>query len=366
MSAMTNFTFRQRVGKLNWKLVSSIELEDVIMGLKVFELQSVLDSITFCEFDSREIKNNSVESIRKLVQIQQLITEYLLYCQESNYISTEKLKEKFEKCKTSYKKLKKENISLIEDTKIYQRQLATLRQALYKNQNLLEGRGGNEEKIPPRPYDLYGRDRTREDDKIRDRETNELIARLLAEQRQSFAEQLNMVLNSKDGPSSENSAPFSGSTRENNNTSNSNGADALRKSFPDADKWLNSLNKQIENIVKSAVQSNLSQQQQQPAAVQRRSYNLDDDDSDQRQQRSQAKATTAPPKRQEVDVMGILRESALENAEEELNVREKALERKEKALVLREKALKMASEDNSRAIELAQKENYVVLYGKNS
>lgn len=73
------FSFRQRVGKLDWKLISSINLEDIILNMKISELQGVLDEVTFCDFSAVDVKGNTVDSISKLVQLMQLICEYLLH-----------------------------------------------------------------------------------------------------------------------------------------------------------------------------------------------------------------------------------------------------------------------------------------------
>ena len=68
----TPFTFRQRAGRLDWKVISSIDIDEIVINLKINELQSVLDSITFSEVSTTDIKHNTVDHVVRLIQIMQL------------------------------------------------------------------------------------------------------------------------------------------------------------------------------------------------------------------------------------------------------------------------------------------------------
>lgn len=140
----SSIAFRHRVGRMDWKMVSSMDVDDIIEHGDISELQSALDSITFCEFKSSDVRNNSIDSVAKLVQVMQLIIEYLLHCQENQYKLVEALHKKNSKVKSSLKNSINENNTLKEDVKIYQRQLTIMRHSLTKAQDMLRDViGGN-------------------------------------------------------------------------------------------------------------------------------------------------------------------------------------------------------------------------------
>ena len=81
---MDSFTFRARVGKLNWRLVSSLDLNDIIDSTNTYnnktnssdsinDLQLALDIVTFCEFNNDDVRNNAIDNITKLVKLMQLM-----------------------------------------------------------------------------------------------------------------------------------------------------------------------------------------------------------------------------------------------------------------------------------------------------
>ena len=142
---MSSFAFRQRAGHVDWKAITSVKTENIVSKADTKQLQFVLDGATFCEFRPEDVRNNSIESVAKLVNILQFISEYLLHCQEVQFKVIRELQAKADKNHTTIDKLKKENLALKEDRKIYQRQLAMLRKSLgpdyfLNNHNSGEGR----------------------------------------------------------------------------------------------------------------------------------------------------------------------------------------------------------------------------------
>jgi chemotaxis protein histidine kinase CheA len=129
-SMSSSFSFRQRTGNIDWRAVTSVKVEDVILKGNPGPLQQVLDAVTFAEFRPDDVKNNSIESVYKLVNILQLIVEYLLHCQEAQFKVMRGMEGKIAVGKDQMSKMKKEVLSLKEDRKIYQRQLAMLRKSL--------------------------------------------------------------------------------------------------------------------------------------------------------------------------------------------------------------------------------------------
>lgn len=127
---MSNFSFRQRVGDVDWKAITSVKTDDIIVKCDTKPLQNVLDAVTFCEFRPEDVKKNSIENVSKIVCILQLISEYLLHCQEAQFKVIRQLQSAGDKHKKATDKMKEEILSLKEDRKIYQRQLAMLRKSL--------------------------------------------------------------------------------------------------------------------------------------------------------------------------------------------------------------------------------------------
>ena len=52
---MKPFAFRQRVGHVNWKAITSVDIETVVDDNQIEELQSIVDDVTFCEIKSADI-----------------------------------------------------------------------------------------------------------------------------------------------------------------------------------------------------------------------------------------------------------------------------------------------------------------------
>lgn len=150
--SINGFTFRHRVGKVDWRIITSVKVEEVVLNSKVLsltqvasnsmthtlpilryqisELQQLLDPLVFSEFTTEDVRNNSIGSITHLVKLLQLTAEYLLHYQEHQFKTLRDLNRQLEEQETLNNKLKKQCISLKEDARIYQRQLAMLRNSL--------------------------------------------------------------------------------------------------------------------------------------------------------------------------------------------------------------------------------------------
>lgn len=123
-------TFRQRVGKINWNALSSCNLRKIVENKYIDHLQKVLDNVTFSEFTEADVRSQSVETISKLVNVMQLIIEYLLCYQEVQIKTIKSNKELITVLKKDKTALVKERAFYSEDTTIYNKQLRLLRNAL--------------------------------------------------------------------------------------------------------------------------------------------------------------------------------------------------------------------------------------------
>ena len=107
--------------------MTSIDLDELLEDVKLNELQSVLDVVTFCSFSPTDVRHAPIESTSKLVNIFQLMIEYLLHCQDTQNQLVRHIHDRNSTLKRKCQLLAREVSCLKEDAKIYQRQLAILR-----------------------------------------------------------------------------------------------------------------------------------------------------------------------------------------------------------------------------------------------
>ncbi|CAM9507729.1 unnamed protein product [Ectocarpus fasciculatus] len=77
------FYFRQRHGKLDWKKLARIDVDEVVREVDIAVLQDLLDEVAFCEVSVEDIPPTGVDDLSvKLIRLSQLTIEYLLHVQE--------------------------------------------------------------------------------------------------------------------------------------------------------------------------------------------------------------------------------------------------------------------------------------------
>ncbi len=134
-----SFLFRQRAGSMDWSMISRIDLEELINRLpNVDDLQRSVDTVCFSEFSSSDVRGHSVDSVVHLVKLMQMIIEYLLHCQESQFKLIQKLQNGHESLTKTNMDLQKKSITQNEDIKIYRRQLNVLRKAVKESHAALK------------------------------------------------------------------------------------------------------------------------------------------------------------------------------------------------------------------------------------
>lgn len=195
-AAAALFNFRQRAGKLDWRQISSISVDDVVLNWKVEDLQLVLDHVTFAEFLPSDVKHNTIDSVAKLVQIMQLIIEYLLNHQEVQLQQLRGAVKKASSAKAQRNKLNKENQCLAEEVRTYQRQLHVLRKSLQAAgvaPTEADHRGG------AKLLDPLAQQEDRDSSVLlalleHEKSSREMMARMLDDQRGAFASEVSALL----------------------------------------------------------------------------------------------------------------------------------------------------------------------------
>jgi hypothetical protein len=200
---MKPFAFRQRVGNLNWKAISSIDLEAIIDDNQIEELQSIIDDVIFSEIKNHDIKGTSITELKKLIHAMQLMLEYLLYCQESQLQLVHELYSKNKKLKKLNQELIQEHESAKEDIRIYKRQINLLKASIEKYKQMVlkndgyvavaprifnplspeEGSKGDKQQLENTPNQLG----TLVESMLRhERQTRDFVKEILEEQRSSL------------------------------------------------------------------------------------------------------------------------------------------------------------------------------------
>ena len=131
----------------------------------------------------------------------QLLLEYLLNCQESQFKTIKDNNHRLSKSKLQIEKLKRDSTAMKEDIKIYQRQLNMLKHALSKSQ----GSSGEKEalykqapKVVLTPQVTYATTAQSKDDIIdsillHEKETRAVMSSILDEQREMFLKQMSLL-----------------------------------------------------------------------------------------------------------------------------------------------------------------------------
>jgi hypothetical protein len=248
------FTFRQRAGKLNWKIVSSVNVDNVVENSDTVELQSVIDIVTFSEFAPADVKANTVDSVSQLVNIMQLVIEYLLFCQESQYRLVSIHQEKNNALKHKISVYKRELAAIEEDNKIYQRQLQLLRKSLSKTQSYIGQPTAprvilGSENIPPDQLNANSKQpfgALMETIMQHERDNREFLKSLLDDQRSTFFSEMNRLTRDRD------ISAFGGDQRNTRDTRDARD-DSSRKTDEIMEQMTAKLCRQIETIMQTTV-----------------------------------------------------------------------------------------------------------------
>lgn len=322
---MSSFAFRQRAGHVDWKAITSVRSEEILKKSDTKQLQNVLDSATFCEFRPEDVRNNSIESVAQLVNILQYISEYLLHCQEAQFKVIRDMQLKSDKNKESIDKLKKENLALKEDRKIYQRQLAMLRKSLGPDYFLNHQTGSSRDVRAPVVTHLLNQPESKQPEHRNmdveviesilkhEGETRSFMTSMLNEQRTVFMEQIRGISDSvraaqQDPAGKENAAQ------------QANADNLAHKLQSQMEGSMQKAVEAMQNTVTQAIAAMAAEQQKTSTAVAALRVTA--------AAAAPAVAASKSESTHRVDVQIALQTAALEQFEQELARREKALERK--------------------------------------
>ncbi|CAE7428325.1 DZIP1L [Symbiodinium necroappetens] len=76
-TSFPKFIFRPRTGRINWRLLHSLDLDRVVREGDIDTIQAYLDNITYSRFSREDLEVTSDDGLIKVVQLAQLCMEYL-------------------------------------------------------------------------------------------------------------------------------------------------------------------------------------------------------------------------------------------------------------------------------------------------
>eukprot|EP00286_Rhodomonas_abbreviata_P007234 CAMPEP_0181337274 /NCGR_PEP_ID=MMETSP1101-20121128/27917_1 /TAXON_ID=46948 /ORGANISM="Rhodomonas abbreviata, Strain Caron Lab Isolate" /LENGTH=397 /DNA_ID=CAMNT_0023447729 /DNA_START=113 /DNA_END=1302 /DNA_ORIENTATION=- len=76
------YEFRPREGRVNWRLIASLDPEAVERTGDVTALQAVIENLTFADVGGEGVRSLADANLVKLARLSQLCLEYLLHCQD--------------------------------------------------------------------------------------------------------------------------------------------------------------------------------------------------------------------------------------------------------------------------------------------
>ena len=89
------FFFQKRVGRLNIREISSLDVDKLIREVDIDILQQHIENIAFAKLKEEDIRYMTDAQLIKFFQIAQLIIEYLLYSQEQIVKNLDELSKKY-------------------------------------------------------------------------------------------------------------------------------------------------------------------------------------------------------------------------------------------------------------------------------
>eukprot|EP00961_Rhodomonas_salina_P239834 3240122-Rhodomonas_salina.2 len=76
------YDFRTREGRVNWRLVASLDPDAVERSGDIAALQAVIENLTFADVGGEGVRSLADANLVKLARLAQLCLEYLLHCQD--------------------------------------------------------------------------------------------------------------------------------------------------------------------------------------------------------------------------------------------------------------------------------------------
>lgn len=115
---MQDFYFKPKRNKINWRLLSTINVDEIVRKVikinqnNVDALHELIESVTYCDINDSELEDLD-PNVSKLFEISQLIIEFLLHSQSFLLKHKQSQKEEIDELSTQNKKLMKHKLQIV-------------------------------------------------------------------------------------------------------------------------------------------------------------------------------------------------------------------------------------------------------------
>jgi Iguana/Dzip1-like DAZ-interacting protein N-terminal len=124
MHPAAGFYFRQRAARLDWKKIAQLDLDDLINSVDLSVLQQLLDDVAFSHISSADMPPVFGDDLSlKVLNLSQLMIEYLLHVQSQQEHGLLMLSEELQKANSAVKRLRRHRSSGEDDHNSRQREI---------------------------------------------------------------------------------------------------------------------------------------------------------------------------------------------------------------------------------------------------
>ncbi|CAG9327143.1 unnamed protein product [Blepharisma stoltei] len=125
---ISNFVWKQRLGKINWKKITTLDIDAAFQAGNIDNLQEIIENLTFAALDREDLEKIGDSSVLKVFRLSQLAMEYHLYTQ--NQLSI-----KANSCESQYKLYFEQNQYLQESFTANEKEINNLKAELQKKKH---------------------------------------------------------------------------------------------------------------------------------------------------------------------------------------------------------------------------------------
>ncbi|KAI8912098.1 hypothetical protein DFJ77DRAFT_512157 [Powellomyces hirtus] len=153
---MAGFYFRRRRERLNWRLLASMNVDQIMKEVDIKALQDIMENLTFCDLEGEDLRYPD-QNIVKLLQLAQLTIEYLLHSQQYLLDHRRALTTQAENLGSTLAQLRGEHAKQNAEVAALKKETRILRKSMYAYQLMtkLPGGIGQQPAAPTHPSTYY-------------------------------------------------------------------------------------------------------------------------------------------------------------------------------------------------------------------
>ncbi|KAJ3175686.1 Zinc finger protein dzip1 [Geranomyces variabilis] len=138
---MAGFYFRRRRERVNWRLLSSMNIDQIMKEVDIKALQDIMENLTFCDIDGEDLRYPD-QNIVKLIKLAQLTIEYLLHSQQYLLNHRRALTTQAENLGRNLAQLRAEHVKQGAEVASLKKETRVLRKSMYAYQLMTKLPGG--------------------------------------------------------------------------------------------------------------------------------------------------------------------------------------------------------------------------------